>query len=196
MTSANAELLRRFGFGDYDAYTTAQRDRSLVNIRHDPTRRVTHLASLLESFASDRDSILCVGCRNTHELDVLEQRGWTRAIGVDLHNKADDRIRVMDMHDLGFDTDRFSAVFASHVFEHSLDPQRVAREFVRVVVPGGLIAIEVPILYGGRGADLWDFESSDGVAAYFPTCAMEHAEHGAQLDADQQVARIVLRTPA
>jgi len=57
-----------------------------------------------------------------------------------------------------------------------------------------LIVLEVPILYGRRGADLWDFESPQSLAALFTRSRSLWSETGPQIGGNaQQAARVILR---
>ena len=178
-----------------EAYRTLQLDRSLALKTHDPGERTRYLISRMARFlkAEPPPRILCVGSRNRYELDYLAEAGYTNAIGIDLHS-TDPRIRVMDMHSLSFGDASFDAVFAAHSLEHALEPTRAASEIERVVTPAGLLVIEVPIRYGRRGADLWDFESPENVAALFPGSTPVWSETGLQIGGNsQQAARVILR---
>lgn len=179
----------------YPDYLSLQLKRSLSLKAHDPGQRATYLISQMAHFlppATD-PRILCVGCRNAHELEHLALAGYHDTIGIDLHS-ADPRILVMDMHTLAFPDASFDAIYAAHSLEHALDPAKVAAEFQRVLRPASLIIIEVPIRYGRRGADLWDFESPADLAALFPRCTTLWSEAGPQIEAPtQQAARAILR---
>jgi ubiquinone/menaquinone biosynthesis C-methylase UbiE len=101
----------------------------------------------------------------------------------------------MDMHELSFADGSFDVVFASHVLEHALEPKRAARELRRVVRGGGFVVVEVPIRYGRRGADLWDYGSPERVAAMFEPCDAVWTETGGQIGASQRCARLIARMP-
>jgi SAM-dependent methyltransferase len=177
-----------------DAYIRLQLERSLALKAHDPGARSRYLIGRLAEHRPSRPPprVLCVGCRNRHELDYLADAGFTDTIGIDLHS-TDPRIRVMDMHRLEFPDCSFDVLFASHCLEHALDPAMVAAEFRRVLRRGGLIVIEVPVQYGRRGADLWDFLTPAGVAGCFEPCRVLWQEVGPQIGAErQQAARLIL----
>lgn len=179
----------------HDAYVALQVERSTALKAHDPGERARYLIARMAEFlpAQPPPRVLCVGCRNGHELDHLARAGYAETVGIDLHS-TDPRIRVMDMHALDFPDAAFDAVYASHSLEHALDPYAVAGGFERVLRPGGLVVIEVPILYGRRGADLWDFESPENVAALFTRCRAIWLESGPQIGGNaQQAARVILR---
>ncbi len=177
------------------AYLKLQLERSLSLKDHDPGARSRYLISRMAAHVRTEPAprFLCVGCRNGHELDYLAEAGYTQATGIDLHS-TDPRIRVMDMHRLEFPDASFDVVFASHCLEHALDPAVVAAGFKRILRPRGVIVLEVPVNYGRRGADLWDFLSPSGVAALFEPCTVLWQETGPQIGAErQQAARLILR---
>lgn len=181
-----------------DEYVKLQLDRSLSLKDHDPGPRARALIACMRDYvpATPPPRILCVGCRNGHELDHLARAGYADTLGIDLH-AADPRVRVMDMHALDLPGASFDVVYASHSLEHALDPAKAAREWTRVLRPGGTIVIEVPVRYGRRGADLWDFETPAGVAALFPGTRILKGEVVPQIGAGrpQQAARVILRSP-
>ena len=113
-----------------------------------------------------RSEILCVGSRNIGEIIYFQERGAHDVVGIDLFSE-DKEILVMDMHDMRFSDDSFDVVLSSHSLEHSLDPQKVALEFVRVVRNSGIIAIEVPVNYETTNIDLWDFKTLENLKSYF-----------------------------
>ena len=53
---------------------------------------------------------------------------------------------VCDGHDLPFADGSYDAVVCQAVLEHVLDPARVVAELHRVLVPGGLLYVEVPFM--------------------------------------------------
>ncbi len=173
-------------------YWALQRDRSIELKDHDPGARTIDLAARLAGFLAPGARILCVGCRNAHELDHLSRAGFPDALGIDLHS-TDPRIAVMDMHAMSFRDGEFDAVFAAHVLEHALDPARAAREIRRVLRPRGVLLAEVPVQYGRRGADLWDFQTPERLAELFEPCQILWSEMGPQHGARQLAARLAVR---
>ena len=169
---------------DYREYLDVQVERTLSKRDNDPgagarelVRRVVELGSLSES-----SSVLCVGCRNTIELDLFASAGVGDVVGIDLVSQRPD-VLVMDMHDMSFDDGRFDAVYASHSLEHSYDVEAVVRELGRVGRPGAVVGVEVPLGKPASRADRIAFESLDDLrAAVAPAVAEE-------LWADQQPAR-------
>ena len=142
-----------------------QRTLSKMDAPLQPRTRlmVDRIAQHVDLIACD---VLCVGCRNSAEIDYFAARGARRVVGIDLYSR-DERILVMDMHAMTFPDDSFDVVYASHSLEHARDVTRVASEIARVGRPGGLIAIEVPAHYETRGADLVDFGSLQALHGVF-----------------------------
>jgi SAM-dependent methyltransferase len=104
--------------------------------------------------------VLCVGCRNSAELDYFQYNGVSEVVGIDLYS-TDTRIKVMDMHAMDFPDGAFDLVYSSHSLEHSHEPKQVVQEIVRVTAVGGIVAIEVPVEYQVYDADLLDLQSLD-----------------------------------
>ncbi|MBN8644216.1 MAG: methyltransferase domain-containing protein [Planctomycetes bacterium] len=174
-----------------------QRQRSEAKKTYDSMVRSGYLAQRLIGTLAARGvrspNVLCVGARNRCELDCLVNAGAGEVTGIDLHS-TDPRIRVMDMHRLGFADGSFDAVFSSHSLEHAMDPALVASEFQRVVRPDGVIIVEVPTGFTSTGVDHWDFLDARNLAPLFDRCEMEWSETGVQLDcAHQRVIRAVFR---
>ena len=120
------------------------------------------------SLLGEIQSMLCVGCRNAYEIDYFTSLGVSKVVGIDLVS-VDSRIFRMDMHDMNFPDSHFDAVYAGDSFEHTYDADLLAREFVRVVVPGGLIIMSVPAneetdhvdrLFVSKADDIYDIFGS------------------------------------
>lgn len=95
--------------------------------------------------------ILDIGCGQGPALDFLREKGYLSAIGLTL-NDEDVRVcrekghdvRKMDQSFLDFEDGSFDLVWARHVIEHSIFPYFTLTEFTRVLVPGGMLYLEVP----------------------------------------------------
>ena len=123
----------------------------------------------ISTFSNSSD-ILCVGCRNKQELDYFRGKGIAASVvGIDLFSESQD-ILVMDMHEMTFQDNRFDIVYSAHSLEHSYDPNKVAKEIIRVARSGALIAIEVPVHYEVGGADLFDFGDTETIQRLFGDC--------------------------
>ena len=161
--------LRRLARGkpaDYGEYLDVQQRRTLSKRANDPgagarvlVGRVVELGGL-----SAGSSVLCVGCRNTVELDLFKGAGIGDVVGIDLVSQTRE-IMVMDMHDMEFADDCFDAVYASHSLEHAYDVSTVVSEIARVGRPGAMIGVEVPLGPGSSDADRVVFRGLDDLRA-------------------------------
>ncbi|MCC6170230.1 MAG: class I SAM-dependent methyltransferase [Caldilineaceae bacterium] len=152
---------------DYRDYLEAQLKRTLDKMDAPPQGRTQIMVDAVARFADlPRSRVLCVGCRNTAELDYFLARGAQSVTGIDLYS-SDPRIQVMDMHQMTFPADQFDVLYTVHALEHAQDPAKVAGEIARVVRPQGIVAVEVPVRYPTGGADLIDFENLDKLHALF-----------------------------
>lgn len=112
--------------------------------------------------------VLSIGPRNHFELDSMRERSFTNVTGVDLW-PTDSRIVKGDMHDLPFNDSQFDLLFASHVFEHSYDFAKVAKQCVRVLKNTSYLFCAIPIDYEIGTVDRVDFGTLENFVKYFPT---------------------------
>lgn len=159
---------------DYREYLAVQFERSLSKRHQRPERRTSVLLDhLIEAGGLVRDaSVLCIGPRDTFELDAFNERGFTRVTGIDLFSCRSD-ILVMDMHHMHFNDDSFHAIYASHALEHAFDVNRAVAEITRVAKHGAIVGIEVPVKYRTRGADRHDFGNPEGIHGLLGSCIHE-----------------------
>lgn len=99
--------------------------------------------SVIETLRPDA-RILSVGPRTEGELFNLAAHGFvlSRISALDLISYSP-RVRLGDMHEMPFADDEFDAVVLGWVLAYSEDPQRAAREVIRVMRPGGVAAIGI-----------------------------------------------------
>lgn len=186
--------------GDYGEYIDVQVRRTLSKRLNDPGVGARLLTDQLVRAAGldAASAVLCVGCRNGVELDLLRGQGVGSVTGIDLVSQRDD-ILVMDMHAMTFDDASFDAVYASHSLEHAFDGRRVVAELGRVVRPGGAIAVEVPLGAPKSTADRLAFARLDDLRRLLaPVAAAElwAEEEPAATERNEQgtpVARLVVR---
>ncbi len=151
----------------YRDYLEGQLHRTLGKMDAPLQERTKIMVDAAARFANlPQSRVLCVGCRNTAELDYFLARGAQTVTGIDLYS-IDPRIQVMDMHHMTFPDHHFDLIYSVHSLEHAQDPAQVAREFARVLRPQGLVAIEVPVRYTTGGADLVDFGNLETLHALF-----------------------------
>ena len=151
---------------EYQEYLDMQLRRTLskkdTSLKVGARRLIDKTAELVDITRRD---VLCVGCRNTAEIDYFRNKG-ARVVGIDLFSESPE-ILVMDMHRMTFPDDRFDIIYASHSLEHAYDVHKVVLEIIRVARPGALVAIEVPVQYETRGTDLVDFGNLRNLHAVF-----------------------------
>lgn len=195
--------LRRLGRGkpeDYQEYLDIQQQRTLSKRANDPgagarllVHRVVELGALPPSA-----SVLCVGCRNTIELDLFKAAGIDDVVGVDLVSQSPE-ILVMDMHAMSFGDGAFDAVYASHSLEHAFDVGTVVSEIARVARPGAVVGAEVPLGPGSSDADrvtFWTLEDLRAAVLRDGDAELWADEQAAGTDTNSQgtsVARLVYR---
>lgn len=156
---------------DYQRYLVAQIAKSQLQTSPggEPLARTRHLVGLLAArlpapAAGPPAQVLCVGCRDSRELDEIERRTGAVATGVDLFS-VDPRIVKGDFHRLPFPDGAFDALYSCHSLEHAYDLGRALGEFARVLRPGGLWAIEVPVAFKICETDRQDVGSTEGLIA-------------------------------
>jgi SAM-dependent methyltransferase len=142
--------------------------------------------------------VLCVGCRNTLELDRFRARGFDDVTGIDVFSQRHD-IKVMDMHEMTFPDNSFDVVYASHALEHAYDADRVVEEIVRVARDDAVVGVEVPVRVQASTADRIVFSGLDELRAAFEphigdeVLAEEQPPHSPTNDQGTEIARLVFR---
>lgn len=195
---AQAERLAQGRGAEYGAYLTTQLDRSLGRRANDPGVGQRLLVEAAAQGAPRATHVLCIGCRNGRELDLFRAHGATDVIGIDIFSQREDII-VMDMHELAFGDGSFDVVYSAHSLEHALDPQRVAAEIMRVVRPGGIVAVEVPVRHRGSAADRVVFAGIDQLDELFGAgrgetlLREEQPARTPRNDQGSEIARLVFR---
>ncbi len=183
---------------DYREYLSVQLKRTLSKRDNDPG---VGALTMIDRVAGERPgggSVLCVGCRNTLELDRFRDCGFDEVVGIDLFSQRPD-ILVMDMHDLSFADDSFDVVYASHALEHAYDLARVVRQIVRVARDGALVAVEVPVRVQASTADRIVFAGLDELRRSFEPhvaselLAEEQPPHSPVNEQGTEIARLVFR---
>ncbi|CAN5365846.1 hypothetical protein BH11MYX1_BH11MYX1_20570 [soil metagenome] len=188
----------------YVDYLKTQIDKSFRSTkatlrRPDVNERTKYLVEKMRPFLPEPRAhvqVLCVGCRNAGELDYIERTCGVKTRGLDLFSE-DRRVEVGDMHKMPFSDGQFDAIYSCHSLEHSFDHAQVLAEYARVVRPGGVITIEVPVAFEKNETDYWDFQNAGGlVSAFGPRVArVLWSEDAANAgNAKKRVARVVVET--
>lgn len=99
--------------------------------------------SIIESLPTDA-ALLIIGPRNEHDLFSAIGHGFApgRVRGLDLISYSP-MIDLGDMHATPYPDAAFDAVVVGWTLSYSRDPHQFAREILRIVKPGGLVAIGV-----------------------------------------------------
>jgi ubiquinone/menaquinone biosynthesis C-methylase UbiE len=100
--------------------------------------------------------VLDVGCGRGDLLAYIQHERGSAVIGVDFNETVarvvrktyDIEVIAGTLPSAAFDDARFDVVIMAEYLEHEPDPQRVLCEALRVLKPGGHIAIEVPDISG------------------------------------------------
>ena len=92
---------------------------------------------------------LSIGPRWITEIRFFrEVIGLTKHIGIDLHSHDESMIRVGDMHEMPFEDNTFGFLFMKNTVDKSYDIRMLVSELLRVVMPGGVIAIDGGCYFG------------------------------------------------
>jgi SAM-dependent methyltransferase len=183
---------------EYRDYLALQLRRTLSKRETDPGVGAVALINSVAAERADGGAVLCVGCRNTLELDRFHARGFDDVVGIDVFSQRED-IKVMDMHEMTFPDDSFDVVYASHALEHSYDVGLVVDEIVRVARDGAVVGVEVPVRAQASAADRVVFSGLDELRAAFrphigeERLAEEHPPRSATNDQGTEIARLVFR---
>jgi SAM-dependent methyltransferase len=183
---------------DYRAYLSTQLRRTLSKRETDPGVGAVTLINDVAARGPDGGRVLCVGCRNTLELDRFHERGFDDVVGIDVFSQRPD-ILVMDMHDMSFPDSSFDVVYCSHALEHSYDVDRVVAEIVRVARVGAVIGLEVPVRAQASAADRVVFSGLGELRCVFEAhiheelLAEEQPPHSATNEQGTEIARLVFR---
>lgn len=132
--------------GDPDAVTELTVFHNLKGLRDLAVVRSTMLIRPLASLEtlSSSSRILCVGPRTEGELLNVVAHGFSRSFvrGLDLISYSP-WVDLGDMHAMPYPDDSWDAVMLAWVLAYSLDQQLAAKESIRVLRPGGIVAVGV-----------------------------------------------------
>lgn len=141
--------MKRYNINKEDKLKVEVEEHSTKEKR-DTTGRKTKLRqqhiNLIRKIFPKAKNILCMGCRDDSEVLDFINAGFN-AVGVDIANESK-YIKCMDMHELTrhFSVNEFDIVYASHVLEHSYDPELALKNIRSVAKIGTFILLPL----GGR----------------------------------------------
>ena len=157
----HSELRRQPAEGSLTEQDLSALDRILQNEVDMAFRRRTRL--LLDYLElRDDDRVLDCGCGMGFYLMAMQKLRRLRLVGLDVDRDRlawaeregiDAELVLGDAEDLPFADASFDKVLMSEVLEHLRDDRAALREVVRVLRPGGVLAISVP---NARYPFLWD----------------------------------------
>jgi ubiquinone/menaquinone biosynthesis C-methylase UbiE len=122
-------------------------------LRSHKWRTAENSAAFILPQLHDGMSLLDVGCGpGTITADLARRVPSATVVGIDLppdliataqreHGAANLRFEVGDVYALPFDPDSFDLVYAHQVLQHLGHPEQALREVLRVLRPGGMVAV-------------------------------------------------------
>lgn len=110
--------------------------------------------SVIETLSYE-SKVLCIGPRTEGEILALIGYGFLgrNITGLDLITYSP-WVIAGDMHDMPFQDNTFDVVLAGWVIAYSNDPHQAAKEMIRVLKPGGIVAIGVEYAPSGMHENL------------------------------------------
>jgi SAM-dependent methyltransferase len=94
------------------------------------------------------DSVLDIGCGNGAVLSAMRRAGYSRLVGIDPYIPGDVHdgpgFRIMRMEASQLDGE-FDFVMMHHAFEHVPDPAAMLRQIHRLLKPGKLALLQIPV---------------------------------------------------
>jgi SAM-dependent methyltransferase len=133
----------------------AERGHNEVGITHGrPSDRILKLIlplSVLDSMGPD-SKVLAIGCRYETDLLYLAAYGFTskNIRGFDLFSYSP-WVDLGNMHAIQYEDNSWDAILCGWTITYSNQPELAAREMVRILRPGGVVAISIS--YYPTGAD-------------------------------------------
>ena len=178
-----------------DRYTHGHHESVL---RSHKWRTAENSAAFVLPYVREDISLLDVGCGpGTITADLARRIPDGRVVGVDLPSDvigaaqiefgaANLRFEVGDVYSLAFDADSFDLVYAHQVLQHLGDPVGALREMLRVLRPGGRVAIRD----SDYGAFVWS-PADPRLTRWMELYHQLTERNGAEADAGRNIHRWV-----
>ncbi len=122
-------------------------------IAKEASRDLSHPGlKLIKRYAKTAQSVLEVGCGDGTKLDLLTERKC-QCVGIDISQTAVKKAQkqypgrlfiTASAEDLPFAHNSFDLVYSAFMLEHTVNPEKVIKEMVRVVKPDGYLIIVAP----------------------------------------------------
>lgn len=109
--------------------------------------------------------ILCVGARAGNEIVAFKELKFTNILGTDLYPNKD--IIKDDMNNMQFKNNAYDFLYSHHSLEHTVYSKKAVSEMKRVVRPGGLIFVVVPVMHSERICECTSFASPKEIKKLF-----------------------------
>jgi len=147
------ENQNRIIYEDYNDFLTLQKGRMIEFTDFDPLdeTKVQLVFDLDRFYEYAVPKVLDAGCRDGWSLCHMKKKR-IEAIGIDVIQENIDRCTQrgvkayqQNCENLEFPDETFGSIFCRHTLEHVIKPDQAIREFVRVLKPGGICYIVIPI---------------------------------------------------
>lgn len=153
------------------------------------------VAALMRGRSEPR--VLIVGPRSEDDIFWAKSLGLTDVVGLDLFSYSK-YVKVGDVHATGFETGSFDAVLLGWVISYSKTPQRIMLECMRILKPGGFLAVGIEVdpdqsQLGLRPPRMNPVNSADDIQALIQ---MERVFHTEPAPNERGECGIVLRKSA
>lgn len=131
----------------YDSFHESHMPHIVTQLAHGEKRGA--ISNLLSGHSTEEDEILIVGCGRGEDTEVVT----SRCVATDISNIALKKAaRSYPKHLyasadgclLPFRSDNFKVIICSEVIEHVINPEKMIREFRRVLLPTGTLIITTP----------------------------------------------------
>jgi SAM-dependent methyltransferase len=107
--------------------------------------------------------VLLIGCCNMIEVNSFLKCGFSNLIGIDLVSFNPKYIKIMDMHNMKFGDNEFDLVYISGAYHCTHNYALLNNEICRVIKPGGLFGIVVPVNFQRSEIYQYDVKSIENL---------------------------------
>lgn len=138
---------------DQEGYKKSQAKRFFGGEVVDARNRIKKAYRFFKPFVRPEEPVLDIGTRDGWLVEYLKRKKFHSVQGIELTEDAVKYAQSQgrnviwgDVHDLSaFETEGYGSVLMIHSLEHCHDPQKAVEGVHRVLRPGGVFVIEVPL---------------------------------------------------